>query len=303
MNGGRSGRRIWTGAIFARRCFGRPLDGGRFRKANYQWKGGAFGEVANATAVTLRRAWAVRRLREQGAARQRELLAWDRRLARVLAGKLKAEHTHLLVSQNLLPFLWRDGVLGGRTFDVFMVRLPLAELQRELDRAAALHPESGTCADFRAPVDLLEAETKALAAASRWITPHAAIAELGGGRALRLPWKIKASEEECGRGMGNRIVFPASTLCRKGAYELREAARALDLEVVCLGGFLEGADFWSGVRMGSSRHRGVGWREFGPGRCCRSVCRASAAAVATSGGGGRAGDCVRRLVDCGGCPE
>jgi glycosyltransferase involved in cell wall biosynthesis len=46
-----------------------------------------------------------------------------------------------------------------------------------------------------------------------------------------------------------RIAFPASTLCRKGAYELREAARALDLELVCPGNFLEGADFWSGIRL------------------------------------------------------
>ena len=33
---------------------------------------------------------------------------------------------HVTLTQNLLPFLWRSGVLGGRTFDVLMTRLPLA---------------------------------------------------------------------------------------------------------------------------------------------------------------------------------
>jgi hypothetical protein len=62
-----------------------------------------------------------------------------------------------------------------------------------------------------------------------------------------LPWAIK-QRNPAKRGAG-RIAFPASTLCRKGAYEVREVARALNLEVMCLGGFLEGADFWSGVSL------------------------------------------------------
>jgi len=46
-----------------------------------------------------------------------------------------------------------------------------------------------------------------------------------------------------------RIAFPGPTLARKGAYELREAARALDLEIVLLGNDLEGAGFWDGIRI------------------------------------------------------
>src|SRR5205085_5459280 len=38
------------------------------------------------------------------------------------------------------------------------------------------------------------------------------------------------------------------TAARKGSYELREAARALDLEIVLLGSELEGPDFWDGVK-------------------------------------------------------
>ena len=40
--------------------------------------------------------------------------------------------------------------------------------------------------------------------------------------------------------------FVGPTIARKGAYEVRDAARALDLEVVLLGSELEGAEFWSG---------------------------------------------------------
>ena len=48
------------------------------------------------------------------------------------------------------------------------------------------------------------------------------------------------------------MVFAASTLGRKGAYELREAVRALDLELVCLGAIIERADFWQGIKLGAA---------------------------------------------------
>ncbi|MGH7006471.1 MAG: glycosyltransferase, partial [Alphaproteobacteria bacterium] len=45
-----------------------------------------------------------------------------------------------------------------------------------------------------------------------------------------------------------RIVFPASTLARKGAYELREALQDLDVTLVVAGASQhEGADFWHGL--------------------------------------------------------
>lgn len=226
----------------------RPLDGERWHKPNYAWNGEGFRHTRNATLLTLRRAWSTRRLREQGAERQRALLAWDERLARHYARQLQPEHTHLVVAQNLLPFLWRDGVLGGRTFDVLMVRLPIHELQKQLDEAARLHPESKTCADFRAPAEMADAEAQALVAAEHWITPHQFIASLAGPRAVTVPWKMATPSATAGKG-ANRVIFPASTLGRKGAYELREAARALDIELVCLGGIIESKDFWQGVKM------------------------------------------------------
>jgi hypothetical protein len=227
----------------------RPLDGCRWRKANYAWDARRFDHARSATLLTFRRAWFTRRLREQGAERQRALLQWDERLARHYARQLRPEHTHLVVAQNLLPFLWRDGVLGGRTFDVLMVRLPIDALQAQLDRAAQRHPESTTCADFRAPRWLAEAEAAALASAEHWITPHHALVELAGPRAIAVPWKMPASSGGT-RTPGKRVVFPASTLGRKGAYELREAARALGFEAVCLGPTIERADFWNGIKLG-----------------------------------------------------
>jgi len=227
----------------------RPMDGIRWRKANYAWPAAGYQRTAQATFLTLRRAWASRRLREQGAERQRALLAWDERLARDYARRLGPEHTHLLIAQPLLPFLWRDGVLGGRTFDVLMSRLPMAELHNRLDQAARLHPEFRTCADFRADPALVAAETQALAAAHRWITPHREIARLAGARAYLLEWQRPIVPEIPRPDGSRRVLFPAGTLCRKGAVELRAAARELHLEVLALGGILEGADFWQGVPL------------------------------------------------------
>jgi glycosyltransferase involved in cell wall biosynthesis len=119
-------------------------------------------------------------------------------------------------------------------------------LEKALDRGAARHPESRTCGDFRAPRWLASAEAEALAAAGAWITPHSQIAKLAGSRAIHLPWHLPRCDTLESKP-GDRIVFPASTLCRKGAYELREAASSLSLPLHCGAGFLEGPTFWNGV--------------------------------------------------------
>jgi hypothetical protein len=168
----------------------------------------------------------------------------DAELAEGFAKRLPAFATHVVVSQNLLPFLWKGGYLGGRTFDVLMTRLPMRELQRTLDRAAAAHPESATLADFRAPEDLVRAETEALAAARQWITPHSAIAKLAESRAVKLAWDLPKAAKAT---RGEWLVFPASTLGRKGAWELRSVARKMNQPVRLRGPVLEQADFWNGV--------------------------------------------------------
>src|SRR6185437_4565726 len=109
------------------------------------------------------------------------------------------------------------------------------------------HPDRATLKDFRADPALLCAEEEALAAADRIVTPHTEIAALFGERAIVLDWitpptRFKHAPDS------RRIAFPGPTIARKGAYELREAARVLDLEIVLLGSDLEGVDFWKGVR-------------------------------------------------------
>ena len=153
----------------------------------------------------------------------------------------------LTVAQSLLPFLWREGQLGGRRFSVMMTRLPAAVLQRRLDAAFADHPERRSLRDYRAPRWIVEAEAQALAQADQIITPHAEIAALFSRRALKLDWlKPQLSvRPNLSRGV---IAFPGPTIARKGAFELREAARRLGLVIRPLGAELEGTNFWSGVR-------------------------------------------------------
>jgi glycosyltransferase involved in cell wall biosynthesis len=46
---------------------------------------------------------------------------------------------------------------------------------------------------------------------------------------------------------GNKIIFPAATVGRKGIYELREVAAQLQLEITPLGNILEGDNFWQSI--------------------------------------------------------
>ena len=227
---------------------GIPLDGRRFGKPAYAWTTDGAACVRQSWRVTLMRSWRSRRLAAQGAARQRALLASAESLAESYAPLLTYDVTHVVVSQGLLPFLWRAGHLGGRTFDVLMTALPMAALHRRLDAAARLHPTSPTLADFRADDDLVRDETDALAHARRIVTPHREVAALFPGRAEVLEWERPAARD-VGPNAGDRrrIVFPGPTAGRKGAYELRDALAGVDVELAAMGSMLEGAGFWDGV--------------------------------------------------------
>lgn len=239
-----------------------PLDGKRYGKGNYAWGTEGFRKVRQSRMVTMLRAYQSRRLAAQGAARQRALLAHSERLAGSYAALLEYDVTHVTVSQNLLPFLWRGGHLGGRTFDVLMTALPLARLHERLDAAFALHPESRTLADFRADEWLVRAESEALRRARRIITPHTEIAALYRDKATLLDWVVPAEAEKAApwrdAPRGAKVAFPASTVGRKGAYELRAAVRGLGVQLVTTGAQLEGADFWRGTSI-ERRAGGEDW--------------------------------------------
>jgi len=224
-----------------------PLNGKKFKKANYAWETKGFAAKKQSLFVTLVRSYRSRKLAAQGAERQKSLLAMAEKLAESYAKKLSYDATHLVVSQNLLPFLWKNGHLGGRTFDVLMNALPMSEIQKGLDFAFSLNPNSTTLGDFRAENWLIEAETEALENARKIITPHTEIAALFGERAEVLDWNLPRTKDFTKQRTAKfTIVFPASTVGRKGSYELREAIRGLDVKLLTLGATIEDRDFWRG---------------------------------------------------------
>lgn len=224
-----------------------PLDGQRFRRGNYAWSTGGFERVDQSLLVTALRSYRSRSLSAQGAARQQNLLSMYETLAASYAKKLDYEMLHVVVQQNLLPFLWRAGHLGGRTFDVLMTALPMSELQKRLDFAHSLHPESRTLGDFRADQTLIAAETEALKNARRIITPHSEIASLFPKRSELIEWAMpKPAPAEKQENEKPCVVFPASTVGRKGCYELRDALRGAAVKLITLGPYIEDSDFWAG---------------------------------------------------------
>jgi hypothetical protein len=226
---------------------GVPLDGARWRLARYRWATDGYARVGAASVAAARRALATRG-NAQGPARRNAEIEGAERIALKLSRLLAADVERVCIAQSLLPFVWRNGDLGGREVSVLMTRLPMTALQARLDAAYALHPERKTLGDFRAPAWLVKAEREALAYASRIITPHAEIAAMYPGKAELLAWQMpKVARVTRSAAAAKRVAFPGPTIARKGAFELREAARALGLEVVLLGSDLEGADFWSGV--------------------------------------------------------
>ncbi len=226
-----------------------PIDGKRFRKSNYAWTLKGFKNIKQSLMTTLIRSYQSRKLSAQGAARQRALLSSYEQLADSFSRSLSFDVTHVCVQQNLLPYLWREGHLGGRTFDVLMNALPMKHLQERLDTAKELHPESKTLADFRADDWIVNAELEALKYARKIITPHTEIASLFPEKTLLLNWKIPVQTLSANGHKRTKIIFPASTVGRKGAYELREALQGLNAELVTIGSQIEGEDFWHGLSV------------------------------------------------------
>ena len=232
----------------AHSSIGLPLPARWGQPARYAWATQGFEHAGTATVATLRRGLALRGA-GAGAGQRRAEADGAARMARALAPLLTPEVTELWVAQSYLPTLWRDGHLGGRRFSVLMTRLPMNLLQARLNQAHAAHPERATLADFRAPTDLVQWEAEALAQAETVATPHSDIAAQFPGRAIHLDWGLPSPAFARQDGAAPwRIAFPGPSVARKGAHEVRAAARALDLEILLLGADLEGPGFWDGVR-------------------------------------------------------
>jgi len=222
-----------------------------------RWSTAGFAEVHEARMPGALRSLGWRLTPPQGAARRSADARATARIAAALARRLAPDIAEVTVAQSMLPYLWRDGALGGRRFQVLMTRLPMGVLQARLDTAFATHPDRATLADYRADLALAEAEAEALAAADAVITPHAEIAALFGERATRLDWRRPAAPVGAPRP-GDVFAFPGPTVARKGAFELRDAALRLGATLRPLGAELEGPGFWSGVAIDPPTDR-VAW--------------------------------------------
>lgn len=228
-----------------------PLKGKRFGKRNYAWTTEVFRDVRQSRLVTILRAWQSRKFAKQGAARQSALLERSELLARSYSAGLAYDITHVTVSQNLLPYLWINGYLGGRTFDVLLTSLPLAHLHQRLDQALAQHRKSKTLGDFRAPAWLVRAESEALSFSRKVITPHSELAAIYRDKAVLLDWTLPSNKTVATGVTADEIklAYPAPTVGRKGAYELRAAVQGLGIRLVTVGAQLEGSDFWRGISI------------------------------------------------------
>jgi hypothetical protein len=231
-----------------------PLQGRR----QYGWRSARFASVRTFPLLTLWRALAGRMAGADAAVRRASNLRFRQRFARAYGKALHYLDEHVVVTQELLPYLWQAGALQGRSFDVLMTGPPLDELQRRLDAAFRQNPSSPTLADFRAPDGLLALEAQALRCADRIITPHAGLAALFRNATL-LPWAPGATADAAQPARGSKILFPASTLGRKGAYELRAAARVLRLRLTLMGAVLEAPGFWGGVETEQRDRSAENW--------------------------------------------
>jgi hypothetical protein len=224
-----------------------PIDGIVWNCHRYAWKIREFPQIRTAAAQTLWRGFSDRRLIKQGAAQHLARLNATQALARRYARYLTDEVETVYVAQSLLPFVWREGHLGGRKFHVLMQRLPMSELHERLDRAAHRLPQAMTLTDFRAPPELVAAERAAFAAAESVVTPHGSVAALFDDRAAQLCWHRPPARKSWQKKNLRRIVFPAPTVARKGAHAVRDAVRLLGIEVIKPGPELEGQGFWDGI--------------------------------------------------------
>ena len=175
------------------------------------------------------------------------MLHLDKKIAKAAAHQIPLETTHVVIAQNLLPFVYETGVLGGRSFDVLMKRLPIEKLHERLDYAHSKHPESPTLNDYRATNKLAKIENIALTKARKIITPHSEIAEIFKNKVVKLNWQIPTTSNAYSKG--NKILFPASALGRKGAYEIKRLALELNIDLLISGSAIEKDNFWDTIKV------------------------------------------------------
>ena len=226
-----------------------PLDGVKKKKSNYAWNFNKKVNVYTNNIATIKRALAVRKSPKQGSELQATLLKHDEILANKMAKYVDYSVKHIVVSQNLLPFLQKSGLLGGRTFDVLMTRLPAANLQHELDLAYQKHPNSSTLSDFRVNEWFVNTENSALKNAKAIITPHTKVAELFSNSIL-IDWhKPSSSSYVKEHAKTKTILFAGSGLARKGVFETKEYFKNSNYSLMVLGKAKEHPNIWGELNI------------------------------------------------------
>lgn len=175
-------------------------------------------------------------------------IRFNEKITSQLLSRIPKTSKHIVISQAFLPFAIQQNLLMGRTYDVLMQQLPMHHLQQQLDQALKNNPKSTTLGDFRAQDNLVHQENIGLNQARKIITPHHQIAEIFNQKTTLLGWHLpKVSEQK--KPLGEYILFPASSLGRKGAFEMKKLAQKLNLKVLVLGRAKEFDGFWEGVDM------------------------------------------------------
>ncbi|TWP29124.1 hypothetical protein ETU09_04595 [Apibacter muscae] len=156
------------------------------------------------------------------------------------------ETTHLVISQNILRYFIEYNLTGGRTFDVLMYRYPIDILQKKLDGIYDIHQQSNTLNEYRAPNSIIINEDKGLKKARKIVTPHRKISELFFQKSILLNCSINI-EKNITLEKGLKVLFPGSSLARKGAFEVRKIVQEFELPLVIKKDAMETKSFWNNV--------------------------------------------------------
>ena len=229
-----------------------PFRSGVLQPSRYRWERNGFSRITAATLPTAFASVMTKLGRNRGIAPVEIQVEQSNRLAEFYGRRLPPSVTHLYIAQSLVPAMWKRGDLGGRSFSILMSRLPLAVMHKKLDELAQRYPDRATFKEFRAPDWMVEAESEGLAAADKIITPHSLYAGIYPRKTEKLAWVTGAKPPVVAAPRGAPpsdpvIAFPGPALARKGAFELREAAKSISCRILTIGKTVEVAGFWQGL--------------------------------------------------------
>lgn len=219
----------------------------KLKQQRFTWKTKEGIHFKTYSFIALKRSIFVRLSHKRKKNSTKVFLKYDKKIAQSIKGKIPHGCCHIVITQNLLPFAFKNGLLRGRTYDVIMIRLPLEHLQQRLDFLKSNFPESVTAGDFRVDDSLLEIEKEALKEARQIISLHAEVTDLFKEKSIHIDWKSITQKTKVSKGQ--KILFPSHGIARKGAFEIRKLAMELNLNIDVRGNIKEYPGFWQGINV------------------------------------------------------